>query len=63
MSDILQEILKKNLNKKIILFLKNNFRYNCTILNLDTTYVKIRDFKGITVLNISDIASVQESDR
>ena len=54
MSELLQGILKKNLNKKVVIFLKNNFRYNCVVLDLDTTYVKIRDFKGTAVLAISD---------
>ncbi len=60
MENIIRDVLKQNLNNKIILFLRNGFRFEGVLLEIDDNAIKLNDRKvGITAISINDISNVR----
>ena len=60
MYELLREELKNNLNKKVLLFKKNGFRFYGVVLNIDDSSVKIDDLKSgkIEIISLDSIESI-----
>ena len=59
-SRIVYEVLKENLNQRIVLFLKNGFRFEGILLELDEVAIKLDDRKvGVTAISLDDISNVR----
>jgi len=60
MNDIIRDVLEQNLNKRVVIFLKNGFRFEGVLLDLDDSAIKLNDRKvGITAISIEDISNVR----
>ena len=57
----MSKIAEENVNKKAILFLKNNFRYEVKILDCDGEFLKVVDLKSLTTryFRLSELQSLE----
>lgn len=60
MNEIIIDVLRENINKRVLIFLKNEFRFEGILLQVDDYAVKLNDRKvGVTAISISDIMNVR----
>jgi small nuclear ribonucleoprotein (snRNP)-like protein len=45
MNELIKKRVKESIGKVVLIFLKNNFRYEGKIVNSDENYVELLDFK------------------
>jgi hypothetical protein len=60
-SELIRESLKISLNKTILLFLNNGFRFEGKILGVDTEFIQIYDIKksSIKFIRLNDISECE----
>ncbi len=57
---IISDVLKSRINKKTVLILKNGYRFEGIVLDLDEDMIKFDDRKiGITSFSLDDIKNVR----
>lgn len=61
MSEIMKDMIIENVNKKALLFLNNNFRYEVKILDCDGEFLKVIDIKNLTTkyFRLAEVQSVE----
>lgn len=59
--ELLSQELIKCIGKKIILYLKNSFRYEGTLINVDTDFISLYDVKSCKnkLIRLDSIAEVE----
>jgi len=60
-NDLLKKRVEENIGNIVVIFLKNNFRFEGKITNRDDKYLEILDFKtsSYNVLNMEDIMNFE----
>lgn len=60
MSEIVRYELEQNKDKIVLVFLKNGFRYNGTVLAVDDSFLKLKDLRsGVELISLSSIERIQ----
>jgi len=61
MSEMMKKIAEENVNKKAILFLNNNFRYEIKILDCDGEFLKVIDIKNLSTkyFRLAEVQSLE----
>ena len=61
MIELIRDRLKKSISKDAILYLRNGFRYEGEVLNVDDSHVEILDFRSnrVHLILISDIKDME----
>ena len=57
----MKDMIIENVNKKALLFLNNNFRYEVKILDCDGEFLKVIDIKNLTTkyFRLAEVQSVE----
>ncbi len=61
MNELIKSELSKNIGKKVLIFLLNDFRYEGVILDCDEEFVKINDLKTNSqqIISINKINQIE----
>lgn len=61
MSELIKKRVSESVSKKVLIFLKNKFRYAGKVTNCDDNYIEIFDehSNNYRIINISDIESME----
>ncbi len=60
MNEIIFDVLKDNLNKRVLIFVSNGFRFEGFVLEVNETSVKFKDKRdGLMAISIEDIVSAR----
>lgn len=61
MSELIKKRVKESVGKVVLIFLKNNFRFEGKVTNTDEDYIEILDFRtnSYKILLISEIKELE----
>jgi len=62
MSELIKKRLNKNIGKRVLIFLHNNFRYEGKITGCDNEYLEILEPRGYKIIKIDEIKEVEIKD-